>query len=489
MNSNLPPQKAPCLFFDLEDLFFQRRRDIVTHDLLKAFLVSEVWIDYNRGVISRDQCYSKLATRFSVPLSTVDQALTFTPDSLQLDHKMVDFLQTLKSTLPTVRVYAMINSPKPDWEILKLIGDHWLSLFDGTFVSFDIGMCKPELNFYHFVLQSTKTEVASAIFIDSEVDNVVSARSIGARAIHYTELSHVQHQLNARLGDPSTRGRDFLRLNAQSLDSISNTGVPLKDNYAQLLILEALGDQSLIKLNIHERTWNYWTGEGPHLMPLPNDCDTTSLALINLAIDDKICNSVMDEILDMTNADGIILTYFDTTRPRICPVVCANILRMFYKFGRGMEPALQPTKDWIRQVLIHRAYVGGTRYYHTPEVFLFYLAQLFRHHPDSDMAKECTDLLRKRLMEQMNTDGDGIQLAMRILSFYHLEMDPGDGLVNADVSSLLSLQNDDGGWETGWLCRTGRRGIRIGNRGLTTALAVCALDAIPRGGRSKAGLS
>ena len=68
--------------------------------------------------------------------------------------------------------------------------------------------------------------------------------------------------------------------------------------------------------------------------------------------------SVMDEMLTYLNKDGIIQTYFDPTRPRIgkvtpsthfClvfnidamppldPIVCVNVLTLFYKYGRGDE--------------------------------------------------------------------------------------------------------------------------------------------------------
>jgi len=45
-----------------------------------------------------------------------------------------------------------------------------------------------------------------------------------------------------------------------------------------------------------------------------------------------------------------------------------------------------------------------------------------------------------------------------------------------DLRALLPLQCEDGGWEIGYIYKYGSSGIRIGNRGLTTALAVKAVE-------------
>ena len=54
-------------------------------------------------------------------------------------------------------------------------------------------------------------------------------------------------------------------------------------------------------------------------------------------------------------------TYFDPQRPRFDPVVCVNVLSLFYSYGRGHE--LEKTLRWVYDVLLHRAYTDGSRYY------------------------------------------------------------------------------------------------------------------------------
>lgn len=59
---------------------------------------------------------------------------------------------------------------------------------------------------------------------------------------------------------------------------------------------------------------------------------------------------------------------------------------------------------------------------------------------------------------------------MRILACNSLGIE-----CSVDRHALLRLQCGDGGWESGWMYRYGSTGIKIGNRGVTTALAVRAL--------------
>jgi hypothetical protein len=46
----------------------------------------------------------------------------------------------------------------------------------------------------------------------------------------------------------------------------------------------------------------------------------------------------------------------------------------------------------------------------------------------------------------------------------------------SDMAYLKEMQEIDGGWEMGWVCRYGRNQKRIGNRGVITAFAIKALE-------------
>ena len=124
-------------------------------------------------------------------------------------------------------------------------------------------------------------------------------------------------------------------------------------------------------------------------------------------------------------------------------------------------------------VLEHRAYLEGTRYYETAECFLFFASQLLRATSDSTLHARLAPLLRTRILERTGAAGDALALAMRVLAGSVV----GLRLEN-DLAQLLPLQHEDGGWGPGWMYKYGSSNIKIGNRGLTTALALNAISAL-----------
>lgn len=67
--------------------------------------------------------------------------------------------------------------------------------------------------------------------------------------------------------------------------------------------------------------------------------------------------------------------------------------------------------------------------------------------------------------------GDSLALAMRIICCATENLD-----TTRDLRALLELQQEDGGWPDGWFYKYGSSGVCIANRGLTTALAIKAVE-------------
>lgn len=251
-----------------------------------------------------------------------------------------------------------------------------------------------------------------------------------------------------------------------------------------------------MSLTEHEREWNFFQ-EKPILTTesFPCDLDTTSIALTVAGRSKEVISSVMDEMLNYVDKDGIVQvsrrfnfnlsvpgahhrsfyplhqTYFDQRRLRFDPVVCVNVLTLFYANGRGDE--LPRTFAWVREVLINRGYTDGTRYYATPECFLFFMARLLEQIKGTKADLSLRPIFRERVQERIGSEGDALALAMRVLACASVGIRD-----EMDLRTLLTLQQEDGGWEAGWMYKYGSSGINIGNRGLTTALAINAIEAL-----------
>lgn len=77
----------------------------------------------------------------------------------------------------------------------------------------------------------------------------------------------------------------------------------------------------------------------------------------------------------------------------------------------------------------------------------------------------------ERCRERVGMAGDSLALAMRIICCATENLD-----TTRELRALLELQQEDGGWPDGWFYKYGSSGVCIANRGLTTALAIKAVE-------------
>ncbi|OCL10721.1 HAD-like protein [Glonium stellatum] len=461
---------------DLGDVFFSYSsptESSIKPSQLKAIFSSPTWHEYECGSISKQECFGMIGIEFELRPEELEYTINLATSTLQYDEDLVALVKELKATTDgELRVFAMSNVSIPDYELLHKDLSKW-GIFEGVFTSGRVGARKPDFAFYRYLLEKTKVDPQSAIFVDDRIENVIAAECLGMQGIVYNKAESAKTLLRKKFSDPVRRGEEYMSRNAGEMFSMTETGVTIRDNFAQLLILHASGNRDLVTLESNRPTWCMFIGE-PVLADsnFPDDFDTTTLAFLGLEMDKELMHSVMDEMLKYVNSDGLLLTYFEHNRPRLDPFVNANVLRLFYRNGRGKD--LAKPLAWMRQILLMRAYMHGTRYYLCPDWIFYYLSQLCAENSDSEIM-ELRKLVEDRLAERCGCDSDMMGVVLRLLATQAL------GMTNdRDLRSLISLQLDDGGWENAWVCIYGTTKMRIGSRGVPTAMAVKALCAAGR---------
>ncbi|TEY44842.1 hypothetical protein BOTCAL_0344g00160 [Botryotinia calthae] len=459
-----------AIVFDLDDVLFKWSVavDATTTNVSPRYLESirstSIWYSYERGEITQDVCYELSAEQFSLPASDIAEAFTQARACLQSDHFIVAFIRKLKID-PAVRVYAMCNCGKEDFEELATKMD-W-KLFDSVFTSAEAGMRKSEPRFYRHVLDRIGLAGSQVLFIDGKKENVDTARALGIRrfVFGYSTIESISQTFDSPIG----KGWRWLYQNANKCDSFTTNQVTLADNFAKLLIMETLQDQSIINLSWGPRkTWNFFA-DVDERGDFPDDLDTTSLALIAIPPSSKTVFTVLDKMAEYANNDGTFQTYFDRSRERVDPVVSANILACFYSYNRGHE--FGRTLHLVYCMLLERSYLQGTRYYSTPDICLGFIARLLRSSNDADLHITLGPVLKLRVRERVGLSGSALDLAMRIITCVQMGV-----ACESDRRALLNMQCDDGSWEAGWMYQYGSNGVSIGNCAVTTAMAVAALS-------------
>ncbi|RPD74190.1 hypothetical protein L226DRAFT_464064 [Lentinus tigrinus ALCF2SS1-7] len=469
--------------FDVSDVLITWPSDLtcpIDREALRLCLVSRTWFRYETGNISKEACFQLLSKQFSRDAAVFEDAWTHVSHALRPNDEMVALIKELKASSPKARVYGAINISAPDYEYFRSRTDMDWSIFDAVFTSHELGIRMPHPGFLKRTLETaaqkgTKLNYEDTVFVGHDIDEVVNAMTFGMHGIEFVDFPAARRELRNLVGDPVKRGWAYLRANAGNLPCGANRpGVSIMENFGQLLLLEATGDRSLVSLPTEPpRHWNYFQGEGIlTYKDFPDDLDTTSLALVTLKPPKEHVHSVMDEMLTYLTEDGLPWTYFDREMLRLDPVVFVNVLHLFYTHGRGHE--LPGTLDFVHRMLKNRAYMDGTRYYFR-ECVLYFISRLLATSDDAHLHEMLEDLLRERVTELIGAPADSIALAFRIVTCASL------GIRNEiDMRSLLPLQEEDGGWEIGWIYRYGVSGMKIGSRGYTTAMAIKAIEELDK---------
>ncbi|KAL9069225.1 MAG: hypothetical protein Q9157_006229 [Trypethelium eluteriae] len=163
----------------------------------------------------------------------------------------------------------------------------------------------------------------------------------------------------------------------------------------------------------------------------------------------------------------------------IAPEVSANILSLFYSYGRGHE--VQESLSYLQKAMALEEY-QESRYYFLPEPLFFYTWRLLciasgsalETIDNQRLPKELhtlRDHLIRRVSARLGTAKDNALCpALRILICHSL------GIKNdVDLQLLLDLQEDDGSFGRAWYVRYGSNGIRISHRAFAVVVAIVAL--------------
>ena len=237
----LPP-RCRILIFDLGDVLFSWSPVTTTSispKVFKKILSSTVWQEYECGRLSEDECYRLVGEKFTLDPGEVRQAIHDARASLQPNGTLIRFIRDLQSEANgALRIFAMSNISAPDYVVARGMPTDW-SIFERVFTSADAGMRKPDLCFYKYVLGEIKAEPSSVVFVDDRFENVLAARSLGINGIVFDDVDRVRQALRNLISDPVSRGLAFLEIRAGHLESETNLGNNISENFAQLLILEA----------------------------------------------------------------------------------------------------------------------------------------------------------------------------------------------------------------------------------------------------------
>lgn len=118
--TSLMPIKT--LLLDLGDVLFNwscPNTPRIPPSTLSKIVQSLPWLEYERGTITRVECYRRCSELFALHVEEIHAVFMDARDTLQANRPMVELVQHLVAqSKGTLRVYAVSNIGTEDWEEL-----------------------------------------------------------------------------------------------------------------------------------------------------------------------------------------------------------------------------------------------------------------------------------------------------------------------------------------------------------------------------------
>jgi putative hydrolase of the HAD superfamily len=118
---------------------------------------------------------------------------------LSIDTRLLQWVERLKRA--GVRTAILSNMPSDISTALRAQST-WLTQFDVTIFSCEVGCVKPDVGIYQRLLEELGVAGNQVLFIDDRSDNVRAATDLGIHGIHYHSFSALQDVVRTTFAIP-----------------------------------------------------------------------------------------------------------------------------------------------------------------------------------------------------------------------------------------------------------------------------------------------
>jgi len=150
---------------------------------------------YDQGVMTADQYWEEFARRAKAEidgeviqqLRTLDTQMWSTTSP-----EMTEWVGMLKEAGLTT---ALLSNMQHDMSVFVRKNFDWLKRIDHQILSCEVGLIKPDPAIFHHCVERVGVRPNEALFVDDREVNVITARSIGIRAIRFQSTEQLRDEL------------------------------------------------------------------------------------------------------------------------------------------------------------------------------------------------------------------------------------------------------------------------------------------------------
>lgn len=163
-------------------------------EVFQSFVPGSDWSEFDRGALTWDETRDRIATRTGLAPQDVHSLMAAIPPHLAPMADTVVWLHELaESGMP---LYFLSNMPRPYAEFLQR--EHaFLDRFISGVFSCDVSQIKPNADIFETAASQFGVAPERTVFIDDNVHNIKTARSLGWRAVQFQDAAQCRADLVA----------------------------------------------------------------------------------------------------------------------------------------------------------------------------------------------------------------------------------------------------------------------------------------------------
>lgn len=151
--------------------------------------------EFEKGLISAGEFRSYIKTEYELNGSNDEINAAWNAMLLGIKPEAFDFVKKIKEIFP---IALLSNTNLIHYNFFKKESVELFNLFGKVFLSYKIGMRKPDSEIYHFACKSLDVLPDEVLFIDDSEINISAAKEAGLNVIHFSngmKLSDLLHTI------------------------------------------------------------------------------------------------------------------------------------------------------------------------------------------------------------------------------------------------------------------------------------------------------
>lgn len=143
--------------------------------------------NFSKGKINLEEFYNDLKEEWKIEVS-ISEFSNFLKSMIQ--NPFPEMLPLLIDVKKKYKLACITNTNEIQWPIVKRKLDVDI-YFDYSFISYELGMVKPDLKFFDYVIEKTQTPPSNIIFFDDSLPNINNAKSIGINSCYIDNKKNI----------------------------------------------------------------------------------------------------------------------------------------------------------------------------------------------------------------------------------------------------------------------------------------------------------